>query len=181
MKVINFFGGPGIGKSTIAMDLCSSMKKFKMDSELVTEYAKDMVYENRSNILEDQIYIFAKQNRRVKRLEKHVDYAICDSPILLSTIYASYAYPNAEDSAILSSFILLAINTFNKYDNINFLLERNNTIEYETYGRFHNEKQAIEIDNKIKSILDMFKIKYHIIKAGEETHKKILTMVQSEV
>ena len=82
MKVINLFGGPGVGKSTAAAGLFYEMKKRQLSVELVTEYAKDMVWENRQNILDDQIYIFAKQQRRIARLrDHHIDWVITDSPI----------------------------------------------------------------------------------------------------
>ena len=40
MKVINFFGGPGVGKSTAACDLFVAMKKAGYKVEYVDEYAK---------------------------------------------------------------------------------------------------------------------------------------------
>jgi adenylate kinase family enzyme len=65
MKVINLFGGPGSGKSTLAAGLFERMKIQGLSVELVTEYAKDMVWERRGNILDDQLYILAKQHRRL--------------------------------------------------------------------------------------------------------------------
>lgn len=47
MKVINLFGGPGIGKSTLAAGLFEHMKIAGFNVELVNEYAKDMVWEQR--------------------------------------------------------------------------------------------------------------------------------------
>lgn len=55
MKVINLFGGPGSGKSTLAAGLFERMKIQGLSVELVTEYAKDMVWERRGNILDDQL------------------------------------------------------------------------------------------------------------------------------
>ena len=43
--VINLFGGPGCGKSTIAAELFAILKKQGYEVELVTEYAKDKVWE----------------------------------------------------------------------------------------------------------------------------------------
>ena len=86
MKVINLFGGPGSGKSTTAAALFSNLKRLDFKCELVTEYAKDVEYEGRSNIFEDQLYITAKQNRRLKRLQDYhisLDYAITDCSLLL--------------------------------------------------------------------------------------------------
>ena len=88
MKVLNIWGGPGIGKSTTAAGLFYEMKKLGLNVELVQEYAKDAVWEKRHNILDDQIYIFAKQQRRIARLAEHnIDWVITDSPIPLGLVY----------------------------------------------------------------------------------------------
>ena len=48
--VINLFGGPGAGKSTCAMEICSELKKHGLSAEYVQEYAKELVYENRMDL-----------------------------------------------------------------------------------------------------------------------------------
>ena len=83
MKVYNLFGGPGCGKSTLAARMFAKMKQLGIDCELVTEAAKDIVWEG--GVL-DQYGLFAEQLRRVKRLEGKVDIAITDSPILLQAV-----------------------------------------------------------------------------------------------
>ena len=45
--IINIFGGPGVGKSTVAADLFVIMKKEGYSVELVTEYAKELTYEKK--------------------------------------------------------------------------------------------------------------------------------------
>ena len=46
MKVLNFYGGAGIGKSTIAADVFSKLKHKGHKTELVGEYAKWLWYQN---------------------------------------------------------------------------------------------------------------------------------------
>lgn len=77
---INLFGGPGTGKSTAAASLFAEMKKKGMDVELVTEVAKDFVWEERQKTLEIQPYITVKQYRNLFRLKGKVDYVITDAP-----------------------------------------------------------------------------------------------------
>lgn len=42
---INFLGEPSAGKSTIAAGLYFLMKKRRYSVEIVTEYAKDLIYD----------------------------------------------------------------------------------------------------------------------------------------
>lgn len=140
--VINLFGGPGCGKSTIAAELFAILKKQGYEVELVTEYAKDKVWEESYKTLENQIYVFAKQLHRMWRLKDKVQFIITDSPLPLSIIYDK---DNNED---LKSLI---ITTFNSFDNINIVINRSTV--YNQNGRYQNEEQAKEIDNQIREML----------------------------
>ena len=80
MKVLNFYGGAGIGKSTIAADIFSKLKRKGHKTELVGEYAKWLWYQTATDIVQDQLYLFAEQVHRLKTLERYgVEYAVCDS------------------------------------------------------------------------------------------------------
>ena len=90
MKIINLFGGPGTGKSTTAAHLFAIMKWQGMKVELVSEYAKELTWDGRSNVLLDQLYVLAKQNRKLERLKNHgLDFVITDSPILMGLAYTN--------------------------------------------------------------------------------------------
>ena len=151
MLVINIFGGPGAGKSTLAAEVFAHFKKNKLNVELVTEYAKDLVWEERNNILKDQLYILAKQNRRLERLRnKGIDVVVTDSPLLLGKIY--FDLYNSNDTS-KRSFLLksLIIETFISYNNMNVFLSRNEDFEYQTTGRVQkNVEEAILLDKRIR-------------------------------
>lgn len=55
--VINLMGAPGTGKSTIASELFSKMKWLGYDVELVSEYAKELVWEERSETFKNELYL----------------------------------------------------------------------------------------------------------------------------
>jgi ABC-type glutathione transport system ATPase component len=53
--MVNIYGGPGCGKSTTAAGVFTLLKIHKIDCELVTEFAKDLTWENRHKTLENQL------------------------------------------------------------------------------------------------------------------------------
>ena len=73
MKVINLFGPPGSRKTTLAAKIFVAMREMGLNTEFVTEYAKDLVFDERFKVLDDQLYILAKQNSRLRRLQGKVD------------------------------------------------------------------------------------------------------------
>ena len=149
MKVINLFGGPGCGKSTMAAAVFTYMKFKGHNVELVTEYAKDLVWDNRlEDMLDQQEYIFAKQNHRLHRLRDHVDYVVTDSPLLLSTIY-----PNALTWPAYHEFCEFVRATNLTYTNMNFFLNRLGEEHFQEVGRAHNFAQSVDLDNQIRYML----------------------------
>jgi hypothetical protein len=64
MKVINLWAGPGAGKSTTAAGLFFLMKLTGRRVELVTEYAKEVVYDQDPTRIKNQLLILAKQCSR---------------------------------------------------------------------------------------------------------------------
>lgn len=169
MKVINLFAGPGAGKSTTASGLFYYMKKLGCNVELITEYAKDKVYENALDIMSDQLYLLAKQNRKLERLRGKVDYAISDSPLLLCAYYGEHYGFHPE---IIKP---LAYNIFNTYDNINFFIER--TKPFSKTGRLGSERSALNADVEIKKILNDNNYFYSNVTDSSEIIDNILGVV----
>lgn len=145
--VINLFGGPGTGKSTGAAYIFSQLKLKGYDCELVTEFAKDKVWENNKEVFKNQFYITGKQSFKISRCDGKVDIIITDSPILLGAIY--------EDS---KKFKAAVLEEFNKYRNLNFFIIRQK--EYNPNGRNQTEEEAKLIDEKILNYLNENKVNY---------------------
>lgn len=168
MKVINLFAGPGAGKSTTAAGLFHLMKLEGMNVELVTEYAKDMTWEKRHNILTDQLYMFAKQHRRIARLKGAVEYVVTDSPLFLSIIYSGDDYPEVFDK--------LVFEFWQSYDNRNFFIER--VKEYVRVGRSQSEDEARKIDAVVKDALGKYEVPFTSIRGDAGAAKKILEAIR---
>jgi hypothetical protein len=159
-KIINFFGGPGIGKSTQASGLFTEMKKHHMSVEYTYEFPKEVAWEGNVSQLKDQFFITANQHRNISRLYGKVDYIIVDSPIVLGCFYEQRygeGYPASHYSMSgLGNFLW---KLFKQYDNINILLKRNDET-YDTNGRLQDLQEAIEIDEDIKQTLGVNNIPY---------------------
>ena len=100
--MLNFYGGAGIGKSTIAADIFSKLKRKGLKTELVGEYAKWLWYQNATDIVQDQLYLFAEQVHRLKTLERYgVEYAVCVS--------SSDAVPASSSNAALGDVVTVIV------------------------------------------------------------------------
>jgi len=142
---INFFGGPGTGKSTEAASLFAEMKKLGLDVELVTEVAKDFVWEERQKTLEIQPYITVKQYRNLYRLKGKVDFVITDAPILMGCVYAELY-----SESLPRSYKDMAVDLHREILNpaINIYLKR--VHKYDSNGRYQTEQEAVKIDAMIE-------------------------------
>ncbi len=148
-KYINLFGGPGVGKSTTAAAIFVEMKRRGMNVELVTEVAKDFVWEGRMKTLDIQPYVTIKQFRNLYRLKGKVDYVISDSPILLGCIYADKYAPTLPASY---KQLIVDLHKQELDPSVNIMLKR--VFEYDPNGRYQSEDEAHQLDHDMQNILD---------------------------
>lgn len=152
------FGGPGTGKSTVALGVAHVLKgRYQTNSEYVSEYAKELAWENNKFLISDQLHVTANQNRGLERLRGNVDFAVCDSPLILGIHYSTNYF--------LKSYENMVIELFHSYDNINFFIER--VKPYNPKGRFQSEEEAIHIDGEILKLLGKKRIPYISIRGDE--------------
>ena len=161
--IINLFGAPGAGKSTTAAFLFGELKSKGLNVELVTEYVKDLVWENRMEEISNQIICFGEQLRRIERLNNKVDIIITDSPLLLNAYYNRDKYIN---------LIPLVVEINEKYNNINFFIER--AFEFDSKGRIHTEDESNKINNDLKLLLQQLNIEYTTIKGDVNSRFEIM-------
>lgn len=150
--IINFFGGPGIGKSTQSAGLFTEMKKHHMDVELTYEFPKIVAWEGNLSAVQDQFYITANQHRNISRLYGKVKYIIVDSPILLGTFYKNRYGTGYPASFYGDKFDEFVWDLFSRYNSLNVLLTRDDSTFNEN-GRFQGLQESKEIDYDIKETL----------------------------
>jgi thymidylate kinase len=161
--IVNFYGGPGSGKSTSAARVFSELKDLGYNVELATEYAKDLTWQESFNILRNQLYIFAKQQHRIWRLDGKVQIILTDSPLLNSMVYMEN-----ETSDLFKS---LVVEEYQKRPTINIFLNR--TKPYNPSGRNQSEEEAIELDKKIKDkVLEVSE--FHLTVNGEKLSTPVI-------
>jgi len=175
-KLINLFGGPGIGKSSIANGITYKLKKKHISCNNPYEFPKKLAWDHNIPAISDQLYVFANQHRGIAECYGKVDYIVIDSPILFSTIYHHYYTEGYPAGFYGQPFHDLVLDLHSRYDSINILLERGDSI-HNNDERFQKLEQSIEIDKLCKKILDDNDIPYHTIKVGPKTVKKVMKLL----
>ena len=166
--IVNLFGAPGAGKSTGAAYIFSKIKMAGVNAELVTEFAKDKVWEESKEVFNNQIYIFGKQSFKISRVMNKVDVIITDSPIILSSFYNS-------DEMIQEELDALVMKTFNSYNNMNYFIER--VKPYQGKGRFQTEEESDQIADEVSTLLDEKEVDYEVIAGDTEGYDYIVKQI----
>lgn len=168
--VVNLYAGPGTGKSTCAAQIFSELKWNGINAEMTPEFAKEKVWEGSLGVLDDQIYIFAKQLHKMRRLVGKVDVIVTDSPLLFSIMYDKSGNENLRN---------LVLDTYNEFVNFNVLLRR--VKKYEPAGRVQSENEAKELDMLIEGILNKNNIRYLEFLGDKTNANKIANIITSLV
>lgn len=139
-RVINLYGGPGTGKSTVAAALFAELKWCGVNVEMAREFAKDLVWADRYHHMRIPAFILGEQSYRLATIANSVDVTVTDSPILLTRVYDKHGAQPA-----------LAKEIYDRYDNFDVLLTR--VKRYDQKGRLQTEEEAIEKDREIVNML----------------------------
>lgn len=169
--VINLFGGPGSGKSTTAALLFGYLKQRGYNVELVTEYAKELVWEERNRTLGNQVYLLGKQTNRLEMLRGKVDAIITDSPLLLCSIYKHENYPASFDDLVKWQY--------DQYNNLNYFLQRQK--DFNPKGRVHNLEESIKIDQDVRDLLEKYDYEYNDLPGNEDGVESLCRQIESKM
>lgn len=134
---------------------------------MAPEWIKGKVYEKTPYVLNDQIYVFAKQRKSMMQLLDTVDIIITDSPLFLSILY------DHSDNKLLHDIIM---QEFNRFNNFNVFLNR--VKPYNPVGRYQDETGAKKVDQDLLALMGQFDIPYAKIDGDAQAVGKIFALAQ---
>lgn len=172
---VNLFGAPGAGKSTGATYIFSHLKLNGIDSEYISEFAKDKCWEDNKFIFgcpENQLYIGAKQFYRINQVSGKVRVAVTDSPVFLNAFYNKSEFLGKEYNTVM-------LRLFNKFDNLNFYIER--VKPYHSNGRNQNEEESNRIGKDIREYLETNNIPFIAISGNENGYDKAIDIIYNRM
>ncbi len=171
MILVNLFGAPSAGKSTTGLNVTGFLKNKGISAELVDEYAKQLVYSRRHGEMldiNDQIYIFGKQNKKVSdKAKSGVPIVITDSPSILGSLYLD----NSAEAKLLKYLMLMKFGN-EDYHNINVFVNR--VKKYVKVGRNQTEEESNELAIRTKALLPSFDFEIDGDKKGQYKFANIL-------
>ena len=172
--VVNFVAGCGSGKSLMTALTFAELKMKHLNAELVQEYAKQLVWENRLDELDNQFQVTKTQYKMIKALQDKVDYIVCDSPLIVGLFYNFYSKTNVSNVEKTRDMIL---NKMEEFQNVYIFLERNPEYPFTQEGRLQNENEAKEIDKQMKDLLHEYNLDYLSIISSKDSIKEIVEYI----
>lgn len=176
--VINFIAGPGVGKSVMTSLVFAKLKMMGYNTEIIPEYAKQLVWTEEFELLNNQYHVSYYQNKLISSLMNKTDIVVTDGCLLHGLVYNMINPDNTSDKDKTKHAIL---NWFNSFKNINILLERNPDLVYQQEGRIQTPDEAIHVDNLLKFQLFDNKIEYQRFKSSEDTVPEILRYIEEKI
>jgi len=165
MLIVNLFGAPGAGKSTGAAYIFSMLKMRNINADLVTEFAKEKLYEETKKPFRNQAYMFGNQYFRLSAMEGKADVAITDSPLLI------YLYYN-KGGALGEEFSAMVDKVFKSYDSLNYFVLRD--FPYNPQGRFQTEQESDAMIEPMRALLREHDVEYKTIKGSIDGYDTVI-------
>ena len=162
-RCLNLYAGPGVGKTTAMASVFAELKHMGINVEMAVEYSKELVWHQMDF---DQEEIFRVQARRML-VARHTDIVVSDGPLLQQLVYV-------EEEELQHRIIA----EYARYDNIDVLLTRSDSLLYDPKGRYSEEATARVLDEEIEAMLKRLAISFVSLKySGRETTQHLLAIL----
>lgn len=170
MLVVNLYAGPCVGKSTLAGDVFTKLKRAGIQAEIPPEVAKIRAQRGDTVFLQDQLAVFGETQHQLNMTARSgAQVAVVDSPILLSLVYMPKDY--------LKTFPTLVREVYDRFENLNYVLTRNPSHGYSQVGRVHTEQQALDVDQTVIQVLRSQNVPFRTADSSEFAAQCIVTDV----
>jgi nicotinamide riboside kinase len=161
-KLIMIIGAPSSGKSTLATDVHTELKKVGKNSIFVSECATDYIAEyGIPNTPTDQLVIFYEQVSKENMFIGSKEFIVCDSSSLLNYFYFRRLFNHKltdKDIAVINHLQKQILKTINKWYKIYYVPPIFDNVNDGI--RYHNEEQIKKLDVIIKSYLELENIEH---------------------
>lgn len=161
-KLIMIIGPPASGKSTLAAEVHTELKKKGLNSIFVSEVATDYIAEyGIPNTPSDQMVIFYKQLNREKMFLENKDYIICDSSSILNYFYFRSLFDKKltkKDIASINHLQKEILKHLTTIDTIFYVPPMD--VDVNDGIRYHNEDEIKKLGIWIKSYLEIENIEH---------------------
>ncbi len=162
-KLIMILGAPASGKSTLASEVHTELKKKNKNSIFISEVATDFIAEyGIPNTPIDQMVIFYKQLNKETMFLDSKDFIVCDSSSILNYFYFRKLFPEKlgnKDIATINHLQKEILKHINTIDHI-FYVPPMRDIDTNDGIRYHNDDDITKLDRWIKSYLELENINH---------------------
>ena len=174
--VVNIYGAPGAGKSTLAAELYAEMSKKGESVELVREVAKEFAWKGQKLSKIEQINVTTEQMLRESSLYGKVKYLITDSPIELGHFYCKY-YHGSHALEYMSDLMygLTGRSRDTKHLFLPIIKE-----SYTNAGRYGDLKESLEIEELLLERFECTSMYYNLLSNKETRLKDALEIIYQE-
>lgn len=149
--LIEFYAGPGSGKTTESTSLFSFIKRSGIHCEFIREIATEKILRDRAHVLKHhQLSMISEYIERIETMERlGQKIFILDSSIDLGLYYSPECVYREEVERIIKKF-------YSTRRRIKIFVEKNLSIEHTMLGRVHTREQSLEIDRDLQQIYRPF-------------------------
>lgn len=142
--VINIYGAPGSGKTTLANKLIERFEQDNFKPALIREYATELIKNNQKELLDNQILVSKAQADNIDKALDKSNLCISESPIELGRLYNKNSSIDYELDEIIkqSNEKYTSINLFIAHDKISIS-------SYDNTYRIHTADESVELEKEL--------------------------------
>jgi len=173
--IVNIFGSPGVGKSSFAADLFARLKYSGISSELVTEYAKRLVWEEDWRGLRNQLQILSEAVRTLETLDGKVRVIVNEQCVLNSIVFVT-----PESRINTDYFAQYVLSLDEKYGGLNFFVDREPVFTEEGARVQKTKEESDMLKERILGVLDMSKRPYERVSSCDSMFDVVIGLLEND-